>query len=74
MHTATAYLIMTHWHATHAHGVHPHLPLHRHHLSWPVHSTLHGSVHHHAPILRWCPLLGELLLLLLLWVITGGRD
>lgn len=66
MHTATTvYLIRTQWHATHGHGVHSHLPLHRHHLSWPVYSSLHGSIHHHAPILRWCPLLGELLLLLL---------
>lgn len=57
------YLFRTHWHATHAHGIHSHLALHLRHLSWPIYSSLHGPVHHHTTILCWCPLLGKLLLL-----------
>lgn len=68
------YLIRSHWHSSHSHGVHGHLSLHLSlHLSWHLAHlscsgrtdwprSTHGVVHHHRPKLALVALLRELLL------------
>lgn len=51
------YLIRPHRHASHNHGVHPHLA----HVS-PSSTGRHAPIHHHASILPRIPLLPKLLL------------
>lgn len=53
------YLVRPHRHASHHHRVHPHLPSHLAHVTS---AGWHTSIHHHASILAWIPLLAELLL------------
>lgn len=71
---STTYLIRSHWHSAHSHGVHAHLALHLAmslswhlaHLSWTGPAdwprSTNGVVHHHGSKLALITLLRKLLL------------